>query len=63
MLKKTSTIQLHSPLSGLMKNFIHEKQACGYRYQKESHELFRLDRFLCEMGLQSPELGTVNILL
>ena len=56
MPKETSSIQMHSSLSGLMKNFIHEKQACGYRYQRESHELFRLDRFLCEIGLQSPAL-------
>jgi integrase/recombinase XerD len=49
-------IQCHSPLSELMEKFIHEKQACGYRYQRESHELLRLDRFLCKIGLQSPEL-------
>jgi len=48
--------QFHSPLSELMGQFIREKQACGYRYQRETHELFRLDRFLCEIGLQSPEL-------
>lgn len=49
-------IQCHSPLSELMEKFIHEKQACGYRYKRESHELLRLDRFLCKIGLQSPEL-------
>jgi len=49
-------IQCHSPLSELMKNFIHEKQAYGYRYTRESHELLRLDRFLCKIGLQSLEL-------
>ena len=49
-------MQFHSPLSGLMEKFIREKQACGCRYQRESHELLRLDRFLCRIGLQSPEL-------
>ena len=49
-------IQCHSPLSELMEKFIHEKQAYGYRYTRESHELLRLDRFLCKIGLQSLEL-------
>jgi len=49
-------IQCHSPLSELMEKFIHEKQACGYRYKRERHELLRLDRFLCKIGLQSLEL-------
>jgi len=48
--------QFHSPLSELMGQFIREKQAYGYRYQREAHELLRLDRFLCEIGLQSPGL-------
>ena len=39
-----------------MKKFIHEKQAYGYRYIRETHELLRLDRFLCRIGLQSLEL-------
>ena len=56
MRKETIKIQLQSPLSDLMENFTREKQACGYQYQRESHELFRLDRFLCKIGLQSPEL-------
>ena len=49
-------IQYHSPLSDLMEKFIHEKQAYGYRYTRESQELLRLDRFLCKIGLQSLEL-------
>lgn len=56
MRKGAPTNQLQSPLSGLIENFIREKRACGYRYQRESHELFRLDRFLCQIGLQAPEL-------
>ena len=56
MTEQTIKIRLHSPLSGLMEKFIREKRACGYRYQRESHELLRLDRFLCKIGLQYPEL-------
>lgn len=56
MHEKNIKIQCHSPLSELMEKFIHEKQAYGYRYIRESHELLRLDRFLCKIGLQSLEL-------
>ncbi len=42
-------IQYHSPLSELMEKFIHEKQAYGYRYTRESHELLRLDRFYAKL--------------
>lgn len=56
MHEKNIKIQCHSPLSELMEKFIHEKQAYGYRYIRESHELIRLDRFLCKIGLQSLEL-------
>lgn len=56
MREQNIKIQCHSPLSELMEKFIHEKQACGYRYTRESHELLRLDRFLCKIGLQSLEL-------
>jgi integrase/recombinase XerD len=56
MSKQNIKIQCHSPLSELMEKFIHEKQACGYRYTRESHELLRLDRYLCKIGLQSLEL-------
>ena len=56
MSEQNIKIQFHSPLSGLMKKFIREKQACGYRYKRESQELLRLDRFLCKLGLQSTEL-------
>lgn len=48
--------KLQSPLSGLIEKFITEKQACGYRYQRECYELLRLDRFLCKIGLQTPRL-------
>lgn len=56
MREQNIKIQCHSPLSELMEKFIHEKQAYGYRYKRESQELLRLDRFLCKIGLQSLEL-------
>ena len=56
MREQNIKIQCHSPLSELMEKFIREKQAYGYRYTRESHELLRLDRFLCKIGLQSLEL-------
>jgi hypothetical protein len=56
MCEQSIKIQGHSQLSKLMVKFIQEKQACGYRYKRESQELLRLDRFLCKIGLQSTEL-------
>jgi hypothetical protein len=56
MCEQNIKVQCHSPLSELMEKFIHEKQAYGYSYTRESHELLRLDRFLCKIGLQSLEL-------
>jgi integrase/recombinase XerD len=49
-------IQYHSPLSELMGQFIDEKQAYGYQYKRESQEILKLDRFLCQIGLHSIEL-------
>lgn len=49
-------IQCHSPLSELMGQFIDEKQAYGYQYKRESQEILKLDRFLCQIGLHSIEL-------
>jgi integrase len=56
MLNQKAEIQFHSPLSEFIKNFIKEKRACGYRYEREYQEFVRLDRFLCEIALQSPAL-------
>ena len=56
MREQNIKIQAHSPLSELMGKFIQEKQTYGYRYNRESQELLRLDRFLCKLGLQSLEL-------
>jgi integrase len=39
-----------------MEQFVHEKQACGYRYGEEAHLLARFDRFLCDEALSQCEL-------
>jgi len=49
-------VKFHSPLANLMTEFLREKQTCGYRYQRESYELLRLDRFLCRTGLKTAGL-------
>ena len=46
----------HSPLADLITGLLQEKQACGYRYERDSQELARLDRFLCNIGLGKREL-------
>jgi integrase/recombinase XerD len=56
MYNHKADILLHSPLSEFINNFIQEKRACGYQYKREYQEFVRLDRFLCEVGLQSPAL-------
>jgi hypothetical protein len=56
MREHENKLVFHSPLSELMLQLIHEKQACGYRYDIGIQALRRLDRFLCESGLESVEL-------
>lgn len=56
MRKRKIKADFHSPLADLMTRFIQDKQACGYRYQRDSQELERLDRFLCNIGLRAVEL-------
>ncbi len=56
MSKREIKLRLHSPLAEWITGFIQEKRACGYRYERESQELERLDRFLCDIGLKTPEL-------
>ena len=56
MREHETKLVFHSPLGELMIQFVDEKQACGYRYDIGIQALRRLDRFLCESGLQSVEL-------
>ncbi|MDM0117896.1 tyrosine-type recombinase/integrase [Variovorax sp. J22R133] len=46
----------HSPLAPLMERYVQQRQACGYRYDEARRILARLDRFLCEHGLDKCEL-------
>jgi integrase len=56
MHEKKVKVKFHSPLADLMAGSLREKQAYGYRYERESYELRRLDRFLCGTGLKVAEL-------
>lgn len=56
MNEKNIKVEFHSPLAELMARFLREKQTCGYRYERESYELLRLDRFLCGTGLKTAGL-------
>lgn len=53
MRERETKMEFHSPLGKLMATFMHEKQACGYRYDIGLHALRRLDNFLCEQGLHA----------
>ncbi len=48
--------RFRSPVGSLMEQFVHEKQACGYRYGEEAHLLARFDRFLCDEALAQCQL-------
>lgn len=49
-------LSFHSPLGRWMETFIKEKRALGYRYETEYNVLCRLDRHLCEIGLDAEQL-------
>ncbi len=57
MNKREIKIEFHSPLGESMTKFIHEKQACGYKYERETHALKRFDNYLCEIGLKTKVLS------
>lgn len=56
MRKHESEMEFRSPLGELMSKFIREKQACGYSYDIGIARLLHLDRFLCEIRLETPRL-------
>ena len=47
--------RFQSPLAPLMEQFVHTKQACGYRFDEGTRLLGRLDRHLCAEGLAGCE--------
>jgi len=56
MNRRPSIPSLQSALAPWIEKFIAEKHACGYKYAVESEALGRLDRFLCEQGLETVAL-------
>jgi integrase/recombinase XerD len=60
MNNRTRTFTFQSALAPWIKEFIAEKQACGYKYSTESESLQRLDRFLHENGLETAALPGLN---
>ena len=52
----SSAPAFHSALAPWIEKFIAEKHACGYQYAVEGEALRRLDRFLCEQGLETVAL-------
>ncbi len=57
MRERELDIRFHSILGDLMRSFINEKLACGYRYITEIRKLQRLDRFFCDKGLTTITLS------
>ncbi len=54
-------LKFHSPLAPLMEEFLKEKRACGYRYDRGSLFLQSLDRFLLSEGLSTLELPRLMV--
>jgi integrase/recombinase XerD len=49
-------LKFESYFASLMDEFLTEKHACGYKYERESRSLLNLDRFLVTQGCSGPEL-------
>jgi integrase/recombinase XerD len=56
MLARETTFSFRSPLRHWMTKFIQEKRGLGWRYDTEYAVLCRLDRHLCQIGLDSEQL-------
>ncbi len=50
------TARFQSPVAAVMKQFVQQKQACGYKYGEEARVLACFDRFLCDEALSQCEL-------
>jgi len=55
MLNDASHLGFQSVLASLMETFLHEKHACGYAYQEPTRILRRLDEFLVQEAVVTPE--------
>jgi integrase len=56
MSRRAFIVSFHSPVGFIMKQFIDEKQACGYQYGEAGRILGRFDHFLCDEALSQCEL-------
>lgn len=56
MSSRDFTACFQSPVAALIKQFIQQKQACGYKYGEAARILARFDRFLCDEALPQCEL-------
>jgi integrase/recombinase XerD len=56
MTNSDTPIRFHNRLAPLMKAFIEEKRACGYRYHDPARLLFHFDQFLCGETLEDDKL-------
>jgi integrase/recombinase XerD len=56
MLINCNPIEFLSPIAPLIKQFIEEKRACGYKYKNAPKILKHLDNFLCSTSLKHAEL-------
>lgn len=50
MQKTNRTVSYSGPLADILKGFVEEKQAVGYKYQKSAFTLKRFDRFCISIG-------------
>lgn len=53
---KLNTIEFHSPIAFIIKQFIEEKRICGYKYDDAPNILKKFDEFLYQKKLKRQEL-------
>jgi integrase/recombinase XerD len=56
MSNREFTARFQSSVAAVMKQFVQQKQACGYKYGEAARVLARFDRFLCVEALSQCEL-------
>lgn len=56
MSSRDFTARFRSPVAAVMKQFVLQKQACGYKYGEAARVLAQFDRFLCDEALAQCEL-------
>lgn len=61
MSEKETPRRFTSILGPQMEKFIQAKRACGYRYERGSHLIAAMDRFLVMEGLAVEELGRATV--